>query len=153
MEQAVPSAAPAPSPDAPAAAARTNELGSKREKRRRNSFLEPQPDPTGYIIHPTDSRKATWDNVVMLLVVYFAVTAPIRIGFDVEAEGWMWWLEAAMTIAFMIDVYLSFRTAYLDRGEWVIEPAKVRRNYLKFWFWIDVCSRRATPIQPCGLLL
>ena len=44
---------------------------------------------------------------------------------EAEAEGLTWIFEASMSIVFIADLILSFNTAYLEDGEWVLSHQKI----------------------------
>ena len=92
------------------------------------------------IIVPDGTWKENWDIWILVLILYSAAIVPYRVCFDVEAEGLLWVFEAAMSIFFLIDVVLSFRTAYFVDGVWVTDPQMIANRYLKGWFWIDAPS-------------
>lgn len=105
-----------------------------------------------FIILPTGPRKQTWDVIIMLMIVYSALSIPVRIGFQAHAEGTMWTLEVAMSILFIIDVLFAFSTAYRDDdGMWVYDRALIARSYLLGWFWIDGPS--SVPVELIELYL
>merc|ERR1719387_1092995 len=35
---------------------------------------------------------------------------------------------------------LSFRTGYIHGGHLIMDPHKIARHYLSFWFWIDIMA-------------
>ena len=89
------------------------------------------------IVDPSATWKGRWDLLIMVLILYSAVTVPVHIGFNSDSTGAMWLLEMMMSLLFMADLVLTFRTAYLDDSVWVRDPGRIARNYLSGWFWID----------------
>ena len=63
----------------------------------------------------------------------------------------MWGVEAGMSLLFLVDLVLSFNTAYLVDGEWVRDREKIARTYIKGWFWIDAPS--SVPVEFIELLI
>ena len=51
-------------------------------------------------------------------------------------------IELVMDVVFIIDIVLSFNTAYVKTGECilVVDRKEIARNYLKLWFPIDVAG-------------
>ena len=62
-----------------------------------------------------------------------------------EAVGAFLLFEAIMSLIFLVDVVLSFRTAYFFEGKWVTAPGAITRCYLRGWFWIDAPS--SVPVE------
>jgi hypothetical protein len=91
----------------------------------------------GIIIPEEGSWKERWDLCVLVLILYSAAIVPFRVCFGDEARGVIWVIEASMSIGFLMDVAFSFRTAYFENGEWVVDPMAISRRYLFGWFWID----------------
>ena len=82
-------------------------------------------DAEPLIILPTYGWKETWDAWILGLIVYSAVTAPFRISFDAEAVGMMYLFESSVTACFLIDVFLSFNTAYFENERWVMRRGPI----------------------------
>ena len=99
------------------------------------------------IIDPTATWKGKWDLLVMAMIGYSACVVPVRLGFEAEARGILWTFEAAMSLVFITDLMLSFRTAYVrdDTGRWERDPARIASRYLRGWFWIDAPS--SVPVE------
>ena len=97
--------------------------------------------PDRCIIVPVPGHwKEKWDLLVMVLIIYSAVMVPVRVCFDADAEGAAWAFEASMSLVFMVDLIITFRTAYIEDGEWIKSGNKIGFAYLTGWFWIDAPS-------------
>lgn len=46
-------------------------------------------------------------------------------------------LSSIMDVWFIIDVFLNFRTGYVDHGATVMDKKKIAKNYIKTWFLVD----------------
>lgn len=104
------------------------------------------------IVDPTGGWKGRWDVVIMMLILYSAGSVPVRLGFNAEAEGYVWILEAGMSILFIFDLTLSFRTAYTgDDAKWETGSCNIAMRYLSGWFWIDAPS--SVPVELIELWL
>lgn len=105
----------------------------------------PRSAPVGILV-PTGSLKESWDFLVMILILYSAISIPVRVSFDAEANGAMWVFEVVISILFLVDVILAFSTAYQnEEGEMVYDRGSIARHYLCGWFWIDAPS--AVPVE------
>lgn len=117
-----------------------------RDQQRRASFtrLRDADDndeewPAG-IVNPTAGPKVKWDMFIMLLILYAAATVPIRVAFSADAEGFMWVVEASMSVIFLGDIALTFNTAVLVDGKWVTSRCTIAQRYCSGWFWVDAPS-------------
>lgn len=53
----------------------------------------------------------------------------------------MSWWEWALDSCYWMDVFISFWTAYTDSGyKLVTDKRLIAKQYLKFWFWIDILA-------------
>lgn len=107
------------------------------------------------LLLPTGRLKEKWDVLILLCICYSAVVVPFRVGFDVSAIEFshIWDLEVSMTIAFLIDMVLSFNTAVFDAktGRWLTDRSAIAASYLRGWFWIDAPS--SVPVEIIALFI
>ena len=62
------------------------------------------------LINTTGPWKERWDMMILSFIVYSAAVVPVRVGMSTPATGVLWILEVAMSLAFLVDVYLCFYT-------------------------------------------
>ena len=92
------------------------------------------------IISPYSPWKNQWDFIIIILVLYNAIFIPVAIAFP-DFEGESGWVGYFIDSLFIIDIFLSFRTAYIQENGIVNWNAKeIRKNYLKLWFTIDLIA-------------
>ncbi|CAD7933386.1 unnamed protein product [Amoebophrya sp. A120] len=110
----------------------------KQEERRRNAELLKR-----WIIPPKHPYKIAWDSFMGIVIVFSVIIVPYRIGFEVTPDPGSagdvldWFVD----IFFAIDICASFRTAYVDnQGQMISDLAKIRKNYMAGFFWIDLVS-------------
>ncbi|KAG2485216.1 hypothetical protein HYH03_016003 [Edaphochlamys debaryana] len=91
------------------------------------------------IYNPDTLPKKSWDVFIMSLVVWTAVTVPLSVSYGMP-HGTPWEaVDYTMTAMFAIDLILNFRTAFYNhQGELIRDSGAIARNYMKFWFWIDL---------------
>ena len=106
-----------------------------------------------WLVMPTGTWKEGWDFMILMAICYSAIVMPLRVGFELESEGWKWYFEVGMTFAFMLDVCFNFRTTVFDResGKWITNPGAIASKYLRGWFWIDAPS--SVPVEIIALYL
>lgn len=87
-----------------------------------------------------------------VLIVYGCINIPLRIGFDLPASLGQIITDLFIDIVFLMDMIVSFRTAYLaPDGEPVTNPADIAIRYLKGSFLVDLCS--TVPVDLIMLLV
>ena len=71
---------------------------------------------SGWIRDPDSHFSATWDLVQVALLLYVAVTVPLRAGFELEVPLWSvgFFVDMAIDVYFVTDICLNFRTAFYD---------------------------------------
>ena len=98
---------------------------------------------TKYIIMPDSDFRMRWDLIMLVLVVYYAVTVPVVIAFSTtqpwvaETSKFGDAMNVVFTLIFALDIVLNFNTGYTEKGKMVVDHAKIAKNYFRFWFMID----------------
>ena len=95
-----------------------------------------------YLFRPDTKRKLTWDLYVGLLILYSAITVPLRAAFG-AFEDYSWSLaDDAVDACFAVDIILNFFTAFMDKESHnlVVVLPTIWFRYLRTWFVIDVVS-------------
>ena len=75
--------------------------------------------------------------LMMLLILYYAIATPLRIGFDIDPDQV---IENVLTVLFFLDIVLNFFTGFYDKGLEVKNKTLIAKDYIKFWFWIDLMA-------------
>lgn len=65
-------------------------------------------------MHPHGKAKVKWDLMVAVLIVYSTLSVPFRIGFEEAAGLFGTLVDAVVDVGFVLDIVLSFRTAFVD---------------------------------------
>lgn len=92
-------------------------------------------------INPFGTYKLVWDVLNGMLLLYCALTIPYEIAFLDDEVKISTGFETFMAMIFGVDVIVSFRTAVIDKsGHIVISDRTMWREYLQFWFLIDLLS-------------
>ncbi|GMI14929.1 hypothetical protein TrVE_jg6054 [Triparma verrucosa] len=102
------------------------------------------------MFRPTSPKRLTWDIIMMFLLIYVAIVAPYRIGFNSDAEGnWKVW-ETILDMLFILDLFVNFRTGYYLEDEEVMDSWRVAKHYLKTWFILDFLSSIPFDLMEAG---
>lgn len=86
---------------------------------------------------PDSQAMATWDVLGLIFIIYQSVVIPFRLCFGIEAEGAWFFIETAIDISFMLDIFVQFNTGFYRRGNLVNNRRAICENYVKSWFLID----------------
>lgn len=86
--------------------------------------------------------KLAWDLFIVALVMYSVVLIPYQIGFDWQQPAGVKMVDYFIDGLFFIDILCTFNTTYEDpvTEEVVTSRTKIAVHYLRFWFWVDICS-------------
>lgn len=105
-----------------------------------------------YIILPDNPFKQMWDVFVGLLLIYTSLVTPYRISFvddSTSANKFFDYLDLSIDFCFLIDIILTFFTAYYNNEEKIEKKlTAIAKHYLLGWFIIDFSS-----IFPINLIL
>ena len=103
---------------------------------------------------PVGPRKRVWDMIILLVLMYSIVMEPVRIGLNLDATGYFYWIEMVLSLMFAVDIIFTFNTAYLQEALegnlWVISRGMIATNYLQGRFWLELFS--AYPAELVDLL-
>jgi hypothetical protein len=101
-----------------------------REKKRKRSH---------WLIDPRSRFRQSWDMMLALWVLYICWGVPFALGFSwyKESDG-QYALSVMLDIFFVSDIFLNFRTGYINNGFVIMDAKRIVRKYLKFWFWVDL---------------
>jgi hypothetical protein len=88
-----------------------------------------------------------WDIAQVVVLMYVAITVPLRIGFrleNLEPSDFGFWVDLVVDFYFWFDIFLNFRTAYRDDRDTmhrlIVNLKSIRNRYFKGWFLIDFVS-------------
>lgn len=96
--------------------------------------------------HPHLPSCSVWMNVVLLCTVWQLYGLTLR---GVFIANWAF-VTATLYFAdvvFVLDILVRLRTGYMDSGNKIMVPARIRRQYLRSWhFVVDFVA--ALPLDP-----
>eukprot|EP01038_Epipyxis_sp_PR26KG_P008961 gene8961-12083_t len=98
-----------------------------------------------WIIPPYHPVKIVWDIIVAFFVIYSMIVVPWRVATNYEAkhgDNSPYILDQVTIGIFGLDIIFNFRTAYMDEKNDILITSwrKIARNYISFWFWLDIIS-------------
>ena len=107
------------------------------KKYQRNTILDKQRE---CLILPGTTFSIIWTFVVLGLLLYTAIVTPFSIAFiDNPPLGFIIF-EIIIDFLFMTDIIINFFTPYYSKGVLIKDKAKIAKNYIKSWFFIDLIA-------------
>jgi len=92
------------------------------------------------VISPDRRLREAWDVVYDLLIIYSLCTSAYYLAFQRPSNG-LYAFDVCVWVFFVIDVWLTFNTAYVDEDNHMVGDRKgIARHYITTWFWIDVVA-------------
>ena len=91
---------------------------------------------------PNTSWKVIWDFFIVFLLLVVSILVPYRLAFyPKDSQDWLI-VYSVIDSCFLIDMILTFFTATVDPANQMVvtDKKEIAKNYLKFWFWIDLFS-------------
>ncbi|MBF0160621.1 MAG: ion transporter, partial [Magnetococcales bacterium] len=92
------------------------------------------------VLYPDSPWRIVWNHLALLGGMWYAITIPLFLLPFIEVPAWTHVVNIALTFIYTIDIFIHFRTAYLEDGDFVTEQKMVRRNYVRTWFLVDLVA-------------
>jgi voltage-gated potassium channel Kch len=94
-----------------------------------------------WIIFPDDSFKIKWEMMISVVLIFTAVTTPLRLAFSESDDSTWTAVNNIVDALFGLDIIICFFTAYEDNNEELVYNRKtIALTYIKSWFFIDLMS-------------
>ena len=99
---------------------------------------------TSGIFLPDSDPKRWWDLVTLLLFAYCAVEMPLRCAFTLDINlhvlHWLRTIAGVVDVLFIVDLWVSARTAFVEEGQVVRRTSLIRHRFLSTWALLDVVA-------------
>ena len=92
------------------------------------------------MIHPHGTLRSTWDQLVIGTAIAAAIWLPLAVVFGHTPRLVFLLCSLAITAVFAVDVYLTFRTSYVEGGKLIDDLGLIGRRYLRGWFTVDLLA-------------
>ena len=86
---------------------------------------------------PDSKFRIYWNYLMLFCILYFAIKSPVLFAFRQVTGNGLLFVDAYVTLIFLADILMMFRTAFYKEGELIVQPESIRLRYLKSWFLID----------------
>eukprot|EP00736_Rhodelphis_marinus_P006793 Rmarinus@m.16226 len=105
-----------------------------------------------YIFDPHSKVKLGWDVVLMLLVIYNAISITFNLAFEPDPPNTgsaEYVMDRTIDALFITDIIINFNTSYVnDVAEYETRRYAIARRYLRTWFFSG--SRCKHTDRPCN---
>lgn len=90
---------------------------------------------------PNNPGKLKWDLFISIMIIVTSFYTPYRLAFIESSSQPLTIVEFIIDGFFMIDIILTFCSAYYDDQDVLIDRRRtIVCKYLKFWFYADLIS-------------
>eukprot|EP00798_Chlamydomonas_sp_ICE-L_P012569 gene12569-15792_t len=96
-----------------------------------------------WIIYPDTTMRRIWLQVTLVIALYIVWVTPIRVGYNMQSQGFFFWMEGLMNLFFLVDLILNFFLAYEHpaTSEVITDHKLIAQRYvLSGWFWVDLLA-------------
>lgn len=90
------------------------------------------------MLFPDSNIRTTWDLISFVFTIYQSITIPYRISFEQEPEGAFYFFETTIDVFFLLEIFVTFNTGYLKKGNLEMERKYIILNYMRTWFFMDL---------------
>lgn len=92
------------------------------------------------IILPSSKMKLVWDIFILMALLFVSILVPFRLAFYPEDDFTTQIIYIFLDSCFFLDIIVTFFSATMDAKSNIVQTDKkeLAKQYLKFWFWIDV---------------
>lgn len=92
--------------------------------------------------HPDSFFRQKWIMGVLLATLYCAVELPVDIAFypGINVFTIKFLFDLLVDVFFVADIYVSFRTGYVEDGVIVMDSKAIKSRYMKSGFFADIVA-------------
>lgn len=106
------------------------------------------------VIWPTSRKAQAWDCAVALVLIYTVMMTPFQVAFLLTLPVAIFILNRVVDSVLLVDmvvqlfmVYRTSSSSSRSSGVWVSNAWKIRLNYLKKWFILDVLGLASSLLE------
>ena len=91
-------------------------------------------------LNPESRFKIAWEIYILLITVLITILAPLFVVFDMRSTRQFHIIDIIVTISFVIDIMISFNSAFMVKMNLITDRKIIARRYLKSWFLWDLIA-------------
>jgi len=107
---------------------------------------------------PGSPAKLMWDALVIFVTIIAALLVPLGLVYIQGESSRGGWLDSGIAAAFLhatdlvylLDVLITFRTAYVRDNRIVHNPSRIMASYTRSWFVLDLVTSCPVVLVPAG---
>ncbi|OLP87696.1 Potassium channel AKT1 [Symbiodinium microadriaticum] len=90
-----------------------------------------------FVLTPGSKARAVFDAFRMICVILDITIIPLNL-FDMPSNATLHTISLLTLTFWTLDIFVSFRTAYFEKGSLVFDSAKIAWHYLSRWLLFDL---------------
>lgn len=95
---------------------------------------------TSFLMKPENYIRFSWELFVMSFLIILGFLLPYINAFEPDNTELSYNIDCVSFSIFSLDIVINLNTGFYQKGNLVMDRVKILRNYLSFWFWIDIFS-------------
>lgn len=93
-----------------------------------------------FLMKPENYLRFVWELFVMFFLIILGFLLPYINAFEPDNQDLSTSIDIASISIFSLDIAINFNTGFYEKGILIMDRAKIFKNYLTFWFWIDIIT-------------
>ncbi|OMJ66710.1 hypothetical protein SteCoe_36361 [Stentor coeruleus] len=93
-----------------------------------------------WLLKPEEYSRFSWEMFVMIVLILLGFLLPYISAFEPSNTNLSRSIDIFTICIFSIDILINFNTGFYEKGTLIMERSKIIKNYLTFWFWLDLIS-------------
>lgn len=95
---------------------------------------------TLFVFRPDQSIRFSWEVFMVTSLGVLGILIPYTTAFAQDDEDFISKIDYYSISIFSIDILVTFNSGIYIQGELYMKRTIIIKEYLKFWFWVDVLS-------------
>lgn len=117
---------------------RSVSFGDMHRRSRALENTEKKPILQRFVLHPDCTKRALWDVLCAILLLYDVAAIPFINAFDPGISGFVHAAAIGIFFIWFLDMFASMLTGYHNGRDLIMSPRKTLQHYLQTWFAFDV---------------
>ncbi|MBF0127112.1 MAG: ion transporter [Magnetococcales bacterium] len=92
------------------------------------------------IFLPNAPLRKAWNHLILLAAIWYAWTIPLFLVQHIGIPTWSRTVDLVLTVLFLLDIMVNFRTAIMLEGELTTRLEAIRGTYLRGFFTLDLLA-------------
>lgn len=92
------------------------------------------------VFNPDKLAFKGWTVFIFLATTFTAIELPFRFIFYDKFPVHLAWIDTLLGLIFSIDILVNFNTAFEKNQYLIFDRKKIRKNYLRTWFFVDLIA-------------